>query len=182
MIIRNPYGEIGSNLKEDLKRRNKIDLISKFDFTQNLFLSPRELENYYNNGRIRSLRYDGIFFISAEYFFDFFTDIEQSYIMPYCNIIEYSIKLNKKINNINKRYFYFHMKVKELSLVQFNLSTEVYDKENRIENDYYKPEIKIINNNNNEISDNEVIKLIKEGDYLIEWYYYNKAPEDKILF
>ena len=75
------------------------------------------------------------------------------------------------------------MKVKETSFIQFNLTTEKRNKHGRIKFDKYDISFIIKNkSNNNEVDDENVIKLIKEGEYEIEWHYENEAPEDEILF
>ena len=202
--LRNPWGNtFYENIFDDLIEQKKEKFVHEFAYLISNdngkyilkekikgFLEP-EIKNlhrvstYYDNS--------GIFYISPRYFFDFFITLHQCYTIFDCNVIEYSIKFVRNYINANKKYFYFNMKVKnEVSFIQFNLTTEGRDEYGKIIYDYYDyysqnylDNITFIirNKNNNEvINDDNVIKLIEEGEYIIKWHYENKAPEDEILF
>ena len=195
--VRNPWGEIG-NIYENLVKNKNYDLLKLF------FKKTRNKDEYDIKGNIKGfiepdLKQEfsdytfpdrtGIFYISSKYFFDFFSGYDICYSLFDSTVIEYSIKFKDK--GVNKRYFYFQMNVKEISRIQFNLSTEVIDNFGKREPDYFNPKIVIINESDNTVEDyTEAIKIFRKGHYIIEWYYdylrnnplKKEAPEDEILF
>ena len=194
--VRNPWGKIGEIYENLVKNKNHHLL--------QMFFKQIDKDNYERKDNIKGFIEEelkqefsdytlpdksGIFYISSKYFFDFFSGYDICYSLFDSTVIEYSIKFKDK--DVNKRYFYFQMNVKETSRIQINLSTEVIDNFGKRYHDYFNPNIKIINvSNNKEEEYNRAITIKEKGHYIIKWIYtcpkYNpfkkEAPEDEILF
>ena len=184
--VRNPWGNIGRIYENLVKNENHYLLQLFFNQKKNgdyvikedikAFVEP-DLKQEFSNFTFPDK--SGIFYISSKYFFDFFSDYDICYALFDSTVIEYSIKF--KYKEISKRYFYFQMNVKEISRIQFNLSTEVIDSFGKRYPDYYNPEIVVIDNSDKTEKKykEEAIIILKKGSYTIEWHY--KCPEDNWL-
>ena len=172
--IRNPWGSIGHNIFGENQ-----NLIAKFNNKKAIVedeLAP-EFENFNNSED------EGIFYISKNYFFQLFIDIDKCYYMPNSSIIEYLLEFN--LNNINRRHFMFKMIVEENSMVQINLTRHNFNNKGKMKFNYYYPDIRM-----KPFVSNDKVKLIPIGTYFIEWNYPENVintneqiiPPNEILF
>ena len=187
--IRNPWGIMGEdkltesiNNDEEIERFIEINRAKgKFKFTTRAIVET-ELENTFKN--FCSTYDNGIFYMSENYINKFFDSFEQCYTMFNSTFIEYLFQFNEE--NIEKRnsFFYFKIKVKEKSLVQFNFTTQGFDTNGKvIFGKYCHPNFQIINDNIDVIYDIIYEFYPKDEEYLFEFHYEEEQePPKEILF
>ena len=165
--VRNPWGEIGRD--EFLEEHQ--DLLLKFQNSKAIVedeLMPKYKQ--FNNSLDT-----GIFFISSSYFFLLFSSYSKCYHMFNSSVIEFSLKFT--LESLNKKWFMFHLIVKEESLVQINLTNHKFDNNGRMQFHFYYPLIKM-----SPFVSNDINKKLPVGEYFIEWHYYDLFPPEEILF
>ena len=178
--VRNPWGVTGNNF---LKKKDNDDYFNRLC---DKFRNRRDIvedELVPRLGQINNTNDNGIFYISKTYLFTFFESYNKCYNMFGSSTIEFLLKIN--VENLNRRYFLFELNATEESLVQLNLTKYFFNDDGKMEfnstkayqyNIEMKPRYP-----NNDLNEN-IIKKLPKGKYLIEWHYTSNHVPEEILF
>lgn len=198
--IRNPWGNIGWELFEDLRIKEASHNINKEEskFLSDFCEKKNNGKYYLKDGifaivepdlrkQYENLKEDnGIFFISLRYFYKLFINYDEAFSLLNNSVIEYLFKFDKIPDSPWERYFYFHLKVDENSNIQFNLTDYIINNFKKMVFNKCKGKIFDIKNRKDDLKE-KLINYFPKGEYIIEWHYnynkpyYNQYPEE-VLF